>query len=309
MVDDRAGPIEYNCFAVYVFDTHFAHQCKPHDSPAVSPFASVASRLMIDQGPGRGAGEAGAGAGDIVRCWGVADDGAVVEVTVHCTIGDALVERWPPLGLVRSDHPAGPIAHRVTVDRVDGDGGPGRGCDRVESELALFASERLAGLVAVHAAVILRGSMALIVPGTSGAGKSTLCVAASAVGAVVLSDEYALVDPASGLVTGWRRPVRVRQPGGAVDRLDIATESGPVPVGLVALVTHTADPARPWVPISGAEAVLGLLANTVCARSRPDEALDAALVIARSTPAVAGPRGEAADAIVELLDLVDNVGP
>ena len=55
-------------------------------------------------------------------------------------------------------------------------------------------------------------------------------------------------------------------------------------------------------------AVLGLLANTVCARSRPDEALDAALAIARSARAVAGPRGEAADAVVELLALLHD-GP
>ncbi len=262
---------------------------------------------MTEQDPGVDAGE-----GDIVRCWGTADDGAVVEIAVHRTIADALVERWPPLGLAWSARPNGPIAHRVTVGRVDRgdrDGGPGRGWDRVESELALFAAERLAGLVAVHAAVIVRGSRALIVPGTSGAGKSTLCVAAADAGADVLSDEYGLVDPTSGLVTGWRRAVRVRRPGGGVDRLDLATESGPVPVGLIALVAHAGDSAQSWLPISGAGAVLGLLANTVCARSRPDEALDAALAIARSAPAVAGPRGEAGDAIVELLDLLDHSEP
>ena len=196
----------------------------------------------------------------------------------------------------------------MTVSRVDGDGGLARGRDRVESELALFTSERLTGLVAVHAAVIAQESKALIVPGTSGAGKSSLAVAAAAAGAVVLSDEYALIDPTSGLVTGWRRAVRVRQPGGGVDRLDLATESGPIPVGLIALVAYAGVSAQSWAPISRAEAVLGLLANTVCARSRPDEALDAALAIARPARAVAGPRGEAADAIVELLELLDHTG-
>ena len=103
--------------------------------------------------------------------------------------------------------------------------------------------------------------------------------------------------------------MRVRRPGGGVDRLDIATESGPVPVGLVALVRHDANATQSWAPISRADAVLGLLANTVCARSRPDEALDAALAIARSAPAIAGPRGEAAQAIAELLALLDASAP
>ena len=157
--------------------------------------------------------------------------------------------------------------------------------------------------------MIVQGSSALIVPGTSGAGKSTLCVAAVAAGAEVLSDEYALVDPTSGLVTGWRRAVRIRRPGGCADRLDLATESGPVPVGLIALVAHAGESARSWAPVSGAEAVLGLIANAVCAQSRPDEALDAALAVTRSAPAIAGLRGEAGDAIVELLDLLHDSKP
>jgi hypothetical protein len=225
---------------------------------------------------------------------------------VHPSVAGALVERWPPVGLARCDPPAGTVTHRVTVGLTEQAGDPQRCWDRVESELALFASERLAGLVAVHAAVIVRGSKALVVPGASGAGKSSLCVAAAAAGAQILTDEYALVDPASGLVTGWRRPVRVRRPGGVVDRIDLATKSGPVEVGLVAFVVYTTRSAPPWATLTGAEAVLGLLANTVCARSRPDAALDAALAIARSARAVAGSRGEAADAVVRLLALLDD---
>ena len=250
----------------------------------------------------------GCNVGDTVRCWGRADDGRVVEVTVHCTVAEALLERWPPVGLVRSDQLIGPIVHQIAVGRSVDDGRSFRSWDRIESELALFASERLADLVAVHAAVIVQDALALVVPGASGAGKSTLCLAAHAAGAIVLSDEYALVDPSSGRVTGWRRPVRIRQPDGGVDRRDIARTSDPVTVGLVALVNHTSDTADSWAPISGAETVLGLLANSVCARSRPDAALDAALAIARLAPAVAGQRGEAANAVIELLALLAS-GP
>lgn len=253
---------------------------------------------------------------EAVTCWGVADDGTVVEVVVHRETVGVLLERWPPHGLVRADTPTAPIAHRVTAIPIGADGqmtlSPDAhrswgGWDRVESDLALFAAERLTGLIAVHAAVIVRSDRALIVPGRSGAGKSTLCIAAIEAGAKVLTDEYALVDPATGWVTGWQRPIRVRRESGdGVDRLDVATASDPVPVGLIALVAHDSAARETWAPISASEAVMGILANTVCARSRPDEALDAALAIARSASAVAGPRGEAAPAIAELLALLDD---
>ena len=249
------------------------------------------------------------------RCWGVADDGAVVEIETDPSCADLLFEYWPPLGLTRSTNPDGPVARRIAIGALDQDGSPEvsvdglpswGGWERVESELALFAAERLTGLVAVHAAVVVRGSKALLVPGASGVGKSSLCVAAANAGAQVLSDEYALVDPTTGLVTGWRRPVRVRREGGGVDRFDLTVASASVPVGLVALVKHDPVAGRSWAPINGAGAVLGLLANTVCAQSRPDESLDAALAIARSAAAVSGTRGEAAHAVVDLLSLLDE---
>ena len=250
-----------------------------------------------------------------MRCWGVADDGAVVEIVVHPALVNVLMQRWPPLGLVRTDAPTMPIDHRLTAGPVStkgelalppGDARSWGGWDRIESDLALFASERLAGLVAVHAAVIVRGASALLVPGASGVGKSSLCIAAHDAGAEVLTDEYALVDPSSGLVSGWRRPVRVRRKDGGVDRVDLTVESDPVRVGLVALVNYDRHAGRAWGPISGAEAVLGLLANTVCAQSRPDEALDAALAIAHSAAAVSGTRDEAGRALVDLFDLLGD---
>ena len=239
----------------------------------------------------------------------------MVEIVGRDVSAEQLAVRWPPLALARFEKPKGPVELRLVAEgdavgdeievTVDGEPSSG-GWDRLESDLALFASERIAGLVAIHAAVIIRGAEALLVPGTSHAGKSTLCLAAAGVGARVLTDEYALVDPITGRVAGWRRPVRARRPDGAIDRLDIAVASDPVAVGLVALVAYDADPAHLWAPISGAEAVMGLLANTVCAQSRPDEALDAALALARSSQAVAGSRGEAIQAIVELLALIDG---
>jgi hypothetical protein len=258
------------------------------------------------------------------RRWGVADDGAVVSVEVPADLAHLLDPRWPPLGLARldagrdagrdADPPRPPARHlAITVGpatgdatlTVDGEASHG-GWDRLESELAIFAAERLAGLVAVHAAVVVHRRRTLVLPGASGVGKSTLCVAAAALGASVLTDEYALVEPATGRVTGWPRPVRLRRRDGTVDRIDLTVPSPPAAVHLVALLTHDAAAGSAWQPVAAADAVLGLLANTVCARSRPDESLDAALAIGRSARVVAGTRGEATAAIRDLLAELDR---
>ena len=246
------------------------------------------------------------GEGTLTTRWGVADDGAMVHVSVPATAAGRLDERWPPMGLTRGEE-AGPSPDLVVVLRpgvagtllVEVDGEPTfGGWDRVESELALFAAERL---VAVHAAAVAIHDRVLLVPGPTGVGKSRLCIAAAEEGAVVLSDEYALVDAESGLVRGWQRAVRLRRPDGGVDRLNLARPTDPMPVGLVALVGFQPGGALAIEDLAPAKAALGLLANTVCAQSRPQESLDAALRIARSCSAVGGTRGEATEAIRALM--------
>ena len=253
------------------------------------------------------------------RFVGAADQGDLVEVIVPASLADVLRDRWPRQGLtapvIDGDRSglSGVVVHRLAIVNdgttravtalVNGVTAPG-GWERIESELALFASERLAGLIAVHAAVLAVDNRVVLVPGASGIGKSTLTVAAHRAGAVVLSDEYALVDPTTGRVTGWQRPVRVRQPGGGVERLDLITPSEPLAVGAVALVHFDPAAGDDWAPIPPSECVLGLLANTVCARSRPDESLDAAIAIAIHAMCVRGTRGEADASTAALLALL-----
>jgi HprK-related kinase A len=64
--------------------------------------------------------------------------------------------------------------------------------------------------VAVHAAAVERGGRALMLPAAPGSGKSTLCAALVAAGWRLLSDEFALVDPASGRVFPIPRPVSLK---------------------------------------------------------------------------------------------------
>ena len=65
-------------------------------------------------------------------------------------------------------------------------------------------------LVTIHSAVLERDGRALIMPAPPGSGKSTLCAALMLNGWRLLSDEMALLDPATGLITPAPRPVSLK---------------------------------------------------------------------------------------------------
>lgn len=251
------------------------------------------------------------------RRWGVAESGEVYEVAVRPHLLDELRRRWPPVGLERRSSSVGPVVARIGLSdawvvvpdiEASGDSPPPVAWDLLERSLAVFTSLRLSRLVAVHAAVIERDGRALVVPATSGGGKSTLSLAANMAGASVLSDEYALLDPETGLVTGWNRPVRVLTADGGIDRLDIATPSAPLPVGCIAFVSYHGGHDNAWSEIGYGEAVGRLLSHTTAATIRPHDSLDAALAALASARRVEGIRGDAATAIGELLELTGQDG-
>lgn len=62
----------------------------------------------------------------------------------------------------------------------------------------------------IHAAVLERNGCAAILPAPPGSGKSTLCAALVSRGWRLLSDELALVDPASGELVPLPRPVSLK---------------------------------------------------------------------------------------------------
>lgn len=255
-----------------------------------------------------------------IERWAQAEDGAFVRLAIShdSDVAPAAVESeferwwnvrssapewWPALGLTPVERPPAALPDSVAEVRVELDGE--FWSDRLESDLGLFAAEHLARLVAVHAAVIELGDRLVVLPGPSFTGKSALCAAAVAAGHDVWSDEYALVDPATGEVTGWPRRIRVRGADGGTGRIAIGSTSTmpPRPAGLLAFVAY--DPAAGSTfdvrPITAGDAAMRLLGNTVCARLRPGEALAAATALARSVEAVAGARGSAEETLVALL--------
>ncbi len=256
----------------------------------------------------------------LVRRWGEAENGEVFEVALRPHLLDELRRRWPPLGLAcHIDQPPGPIVARIGLsdswvivpdDEESGDHPPPLAWDQLEQSLTVFTAHRLARLVAVHAAAFAWNGRCIMVPASSGGGKSSLTVAAATAGATVLTDEYVLLDPATGWATGWHRPVRILRHDGGVDRLHLAERQDPMPVCVLALVRHAPDADDVFTPIGPGEAVGQLLAHTLCARHRPDDAFDAAVAVARTATSISGTRSEAATAITALRRLVERgAGP
>lgn len=237
-----------------------------------------------------------------------AQDGAVVEVSIPSLLLADLTRVLPPFGLDILSGPADPPALELAlgVEPVGELGAAARPAwDRLESDLGLFTAEHLVDQVAIHAGVAVWQGVGVVVPGPSFAGKSTLCRALAARGATVLSDEYAIVDPATGLVSAWPRPLRVRRPGQAPERIVLdRVPSEPVPVGVVAALRYTPDRPDEVTRMSRAETVVELMANCVSARRSPQSALRAATALARGSVGIRGSHGDAgrtADRLLERL--------
>jgi len=170
--------------------------------------------------------------------------------------------------------------------------------ERLESDLRLFVAEVARHRVFVHAGVVGWKGKALIIPGRSYSGKSTLVSELVRAGATYYSDEYAVLD-SRGRVYPFPKPLEMRNTGEYkqtkvdVEHFGGKTATMPIPVGMV-MVTEYKEGAR-WKPrrLSGGQAVLALLANTVSARRRPEKALSALQRAVAGAPTLKGIRGEA----------------
>jgi hypothetical protein len=180
-------------------------------------------------------------------------------------------------------------------------------------DLEMWVAEWAVDRVFVHAGVVAFDGRALLLPGRSAAGKTSLTAALLRAGAAYGSDEWAVLSP-DGLVHPYPRPLHVRD--GARDgyvfsrvpaaELGAAPFAGPLPVAAVADLGYRPGSDYRAEPISAGKAVLRLFDNTLCARTRAPEALDALMAATSRIQAVAGIRGEAASAVPPIRALVST---
>jgi hypothetical protein len=164
----------------------------------------------------------------------------------------------------------------------------------LETDLELYVAERARRRVFVHAGVVGWRGRAIVIPGPSMSGKSRLVAAWLDAGATYYSDEYAVLDD-RGRVHPYPRPLQLRDAPPASSPPVAGT--APLPVGLV-MVTRYREGGR-FRPrtISRGQAGIASLANTVAARHRPAVTLTALARAFAGARALAGVRGEAAEAV------------
>ncbi len=184
---------------------------------------------------------------------------------------------------------------------------PREALDWVLRLMQLKVAEDAPGQIFVHAGVVAWNGHAILLPGRTFTGKTSLVVALLRRGATYYSDEYAVLD-AYGKVHPYPRPLQVRSDYGfslfAPHMLGASVGSEPMDVSL--LVFARFQEASTWRsrPITPGNAMLRLLANTVCARKRTHEALACLRLVARNAPAFCALRGEGDHAVSHVLDLL-----
>jgi hypothetical protein len=180
--------------------------------------------------------------------------------------------------------------------------------DILEREIRMLVALEAPELIFVHAGVVAYEGKALLLPGRTFAGKSTLVAALVRAGADYYSDEFAPLD-AEGRVHPFAKPLSVRnenylQVNESVSALGGRAGELPAPVGAVVFAAYRAR-AR-WHPreLSRGEATLALLDNTLPARTRPEQALQALTRVCERAVAVQGERGDARRVSPRLLALL-----
>lgn len=167
--------------------------------------------------------------------------------------------------------------------------------------------------LAIHSATLERNGRALLMPAPPGAGKSTLCSGLIARGWRLLSDEFALVDPATRLLVPVPRPVALkdrsiglisdwtddavfgaavvnneqqlvaylRPPAASVDATELRC-----PAGLIIIPEYAAESNATVVAVTRARAVMHLADNSFNYNLHGREGFECLADLAEAAPCV-----------------------
>lgn len=167
-----------------------------------------------------------------------------------------------------------------------------------ESDVQLYVGILAHRRIFVHAGVVEWQGRAIVIPGRSLSGKSTLTAELVRAGATYYSDEYAVLDE-RGRVHPYARKLGLRSPGSDEQTKVRAEALGgtvgvkPLPIGTI-VVSQYETGAR-WRPrrLSAGQGALEVLANTVPARTRPEQSLTSIQQAVTNATIFKGRRGEA----------------
>ena len=181
--------------------------------------------------------------------------------------------------------------------------------DAFEDHAKIQTAYHAKDYVFVHAGVVSWRGRGILLPGRSHTGKSMLVKALIEAGAQYFSDEFAVLD-ARGCVHPYALPLSIRA-NGSQPAVRIPVEAfggrigdGPVPVNLIVVTRY--DRGVRWRPrpLSGSDAFLALMENTVAARQPPERTmpiLRQAVLTARAIHSRRGDAGAVARAVVAQL--------
>ena len=175
-----------------------------------------------------------------------------------------------------------------------------------ESDIQIYVGILARRRIFVHAGVVEWKGQAIVIPGRSMSGKTTLTAELVRAGATYYSDEYAVLDE-RGRVHPYPRKLGLRLPG-TDEQTKVRAETlggkvgvKPLPVGMIVVSRYEAG-AR-WRPrkLSQGQGALEVLANTVPARTRPEESLTSIQQAVANATIFKGRRGDAKETAESIL--------
>jgi hypothetical protein len=233
----------------------------------------------------------------------VAPLGTVVETDHASTANDsaprfALVRRLPGGYSICRGHSIGEAAelHLALAE--------------LSRDLMMHVANHAPDRVFVHAGVVAKSGLALLLPGLSFSGKTTLVAELVRAGALYYSDEYAVLD-AEARVHPFPRDLMMRQPGTPeqtalpVEALHGVAGVDPLPVAQVVFSQYV--PTASWLPtpVSPGMAVLEMLRHTIPVQRTPTRVMAVLARVMQTASAWRSMRGDAKQAAQALLALLD----
>lgn len=195
----------------------------------------------------------------------------------------------------------------------------------IDKDLTIALQRARPDLLFLHAAVVESGGSAIVLSAPTGTGKSTTAFALLHHGLGYLSDELAPIDVANGMVHPYPHalclksvpPAPYRLPPGTLDAgetlhvpvkvLPSMPALRPLPISaFVFLRRHQSGSGAVLQPLTVAAASAHLLSNCLNALAHNSQGADAALTLARRTPAFWLDVAELPSAIAAVQTLLSN---